>query len=205
MHTRIEHILIENFKSLRQIQLTGCKRINVFLGGPNSGKSNLLEALAVFSLPFLKGNPSKKISQLIRMDNISELFYEGGREQPVIIETNICSARLTTDQRDGIAVEIRTRTGGGDYRVDDRLNFSLGQDSKSLPAIKKYSFPAKTRFGRAQTPFLLPPFGDNLMEIIEGYPVFRNEISYLLKDHQLLLVLDQESRSLAGVFSQSGY
>ena len=111
------------------------------------------------------------------MDNISELFYEGGREQPVIIETNICSARLTADQRDGIAVEIRTRTGGGDYRADDRLNFSLGRDSKSLPAIKKYSFPAKTRFGRAQTPFLLPPFGDNLMEIIGGYPVFRNEIS----------------------------
>lgn len=50
----IQNIHIENFKSAKNVELTDCKRINLLIGKPNVGKSNLLEALSLFCLPFLK-------------------------------------------------------------------------------------------------------------------------------------------------------
>lgn len=44
----ISHLAIENFKSIRNLNLS-CRKINIFLGEPNTGKSNLLEALGVLS------------------------------------------------------------------------------------------------------------------------------------------------------------
>ena len=35
-------ITIENFKSLRSVALKDCNRINVLIGRPNVGKSNIL-------------------------------------------------------------------------------------------------------------------------------------------------------------------
>ncbi len=40
----IQNLQIENYKSLRSIKLP-CKKLNVFIGEPNSGKSNIIEAL----------------------------------------------------------------------------------------------------------------------------------------------------------------
>ena len=37
----IKNLTIQNFKSIKDLQLD-CKRINLFIGEPNSGKSNLL-------------------------------------------------------------------------------------------------------------------------------------------------------------------
>jgi AAA15 family ATPase/GTPase len=44
----ISHLSIENFKSIRKLDLR-CRKINIFLGEPNTGKSNILEALGVLS------------------------------------------------------------------------------------------------------------------------------------------------------------
>lgn len=54
----IKNIHIENFKSAKNVELTDCKRINLLIGKPNVGKSNLLEALSLFCLY----NPQIKIS-----------------------------------------------------------------------------------------------------------------------------------------------
>jgi AAA15 family ATPase/GTPase len=45
----IKHIEIQNFKSIKHCIIDGCKRINVFVGPPNVGKSNILEAMGLMS------------------------------------------------------------------------------------------------------------------------------------------------------------
>ena len=50
----IQNIQIKNFKSAKNVRFEDCKRINLLIGKPNVGKSNLLEALSIFCLPFLK-------------------------------------------------------------------------------------------------------------------------------------------------------
>ena len=44
----ISTLEIRNFKSIKQLKLD-CKRINILIGEPNTGKSNILEALGIFS------------------------------------------------------------------------------------------------------------------------------------------------------------
>lgn len=62
MSDHIENIEIKNFKSIRHQKIENCKRINVFIGYPNVGKSAILEAIALFS--YLQNNFSVPINKL---------------------------------------------------------------------------------------------------------------------------------------------
>ncbi|GAB6286078.1 MAG: ATP/GTP-binding protein [Methanoregula sp.] len=44
----IERLQIKNFKSIKELELD-CRRVNVFIGEPDTGKSNILEALGLLS------------------------------------------------------------------------------------------------------------------------------------------------------------
>lgn len=81
MEDFINYILISNFKSINTCEIYDCNRINLFIGRPNVGKSNLLEALSSFSIPYLSENTPKKLSNLIRIENEAELFYDGNITQ----------------------------------------------------------------------------------------------------------------------------
>ena len=49
----IKSLEIKNFKSIKKLS-ADCSRINIFIGEPNSGKSNILEALSLFSVPYIE-------------------------------------------------------------------------------------------------------------------------------------------------------
>lgn len=56
MESFIKRISIENFKSLRSCEIVDCKRMNLFIGRPNVGKSNIIEAMSLLSIPYLSEN-----------------------------------------------------------------------------------------------------------------------------------------------------
>ncbi|HDN79862.1 MAG TPA: DUF2813 domain-containing protein, partial [Chloroflexi bacterium] len=66
----IEVLEIRNFKSIKHLKLA-CKRVNIFIGKPNTGKSNILEALGLFSLPH-----TGRLRDFVRFDDMSDLFYD---------------------------------------------------------------------------------------------------------------------------------
>ena len=75
----IDHIEIHNFKSIRHLDVRGFKRINLFIGRPNVGKSNILEALSLFSLSW------NKLTDVIRVENLRELHYNGNVDNSAVI------------------------------------------------------------------------------------------------------------------------
>src|SRR5258706_8969876 len=106
MHRLNNHISISNFKSIKDCELTDCKQINPFIGRPNVGKSNIIEALSLFSLPYLRENTSKKLSTLIRLENEPELFYNGAGERDAVINTNEGRSRLGYNPKEGLKIEL---------------------------------------------------------------------------------------------------
>jgi AAA15 family ATPase/GTPase len=103
----IKNIHIENFKSAKNVELTDCKRINLLIGKPNVGKSNLLEALSLFCLPFLKYLKKKDLQQFIRVENISELFCNGNIENEIKIQADNKKAVLKWLPQNGIEVNLQ--------------------------------------------------------------------------------------------------
>ena len=67
---RIEKITIENYKSIDHCSIDNCNEINLLVGPPNSGKSNIIENLSLFSLPVL----DVKIVKKINLNNILRFF-----------------------------------------------------------------------------------------------------------------------------------
>ncbi|MEQ1529732.1 MAG: AAA family ATPase, partial [Methylococcales bacterium] len=88
MNNFFNSVHITNFKSLKDVTLSDCKRINVLIGKPNVGKSNILEAIGLFGLYYFRYNKNKKLSQFIRLENIPELFFDGEIENHISITTD---------------------------------------------------------------------------------------------------------------------
>ena len=59
----IANLQIKNFKSIKQLDLD-CNKINLFIGEPNTGKSNIFETLGLFS--FIKFG---QIEDFVQLDN----------------------------------------------------------------------------------------------------------------------------------------
>ncbi len=197
MSNFIEQLHIKNFKSIKSSHIEGCKRMNLFIGRPNVGKSNILEALSVFSIPFLKENKSKNLTNLIRLENETELFYNGNFDDTISIKTNIGDANLRYDKNEGIEISIDTVIGSGQYFIDEKLNLrSRRKNDDYNPIIKKYVFSTQTTFKRSHSRYLIPPYGYNLLNVIERNNELKHEVSNLFKEYNLSLVFDKASQSL---------
>ncbi len=92
MNNRITELEINNFKSIKHIKMD-CKRINVLIGRPNVGKSNILEALSLFTAPY--SDPTKKfLGDYIRYEKLNNLFYDLERKNQVSVVSNLGFAAL---------------------------------------------------------------------------------------------------------------
>jgi len=153
------------------------------------------------SLPFLKENNSKDITSFIRLDHTLELFYDGNVDQHLVIDIGRqrCNVHY---QNENLIVELSADGRSSIFRIDPKLTFRLGKNNSYLPSILKYKFRPNTRFKEATAKHLAPPFGYNLLQIIERNnelkkkrqpffeasdlsPVFgRNALSLEIKDPQ---------------------
>jgi hypothetical protein len=92
MENRINRLEIENFKSIKKLQLD-CKRVNIFIGKPNVGKSNILEALSLLGAAYAQDD-KKFLSDFIRYENFSNIFYDEQLEDFVSVESDLGAAYL---------------------------------------------------------------------------------------------------------------
>jgi len=81
----INDLEINNFKSIKHLDIKP-GRVNVFIGKPNAGKSNLLEALAFVGMDIVFGKAISK--QQIRYTDIASLFYDQNFDSPLSILAN---------------------------------------------------------------------------------------------------------------------
>jgi AAA15 family ATPase/GTPase len=88
VENQIKNLRIENFKSIKKMDLE-CSRINIFIGEPNVGKSNILEALALLSPLYSEQNENlnkRFLGEFIRYENIKDIFYDRDVQQRIIVD-----------------------------------------------------------------------------------------------------------------------
>ncbi len=203
----ISNLKIEHFKSIESLDID-CNQINIFIGEPNTGKSNILEALALYT--FIEQMPigGTQLSSYIRFKDLSNLFTDGILDRSVDLEIirQDSSKQLLTK---GILAEgnihktiekITIIPESGSYRLTDQetfgtqisnkanwlLNFNGGFSSGGLnpinpSSIKYYSYREFPEYNDLMATSLKPPFGENLVALIRSQKSLQQDIRDILK------------------------
>ncbi len=101
MQNAITTLRIRNFKSIKDVTLAP-RRVNLIIGEPNVGKSNVLEAMSLLGGKFPQKNDSFAANDgIIRYYEVRQLFYDNLFQNTIIIEsnTNVCLLGLSHDKR----------------------------------------------------------------------------------------------------------
>ena len=219
----LDWVEIKNFKSIKDLRLD-CKRVNIFIGKPNVGKSNILEALGMLGAELFD---EKFMNGSVRYKNIKHLFYQNNSDEPIRVGTNISRATLSRRNNSknnyellidkvheknffikGSDASIAKESGEESWLADHRLSTNIADDGiineksyntqsqNELIFLKKYDFSGITEFIDSFSKFLLPN-GENLFEIIDRRKDLKNEFGKLFLEQGLDLVLDQENQSFS--------
>ena len=192
MTTGIE---IKNFKSIKHIVLKDCKKINLLIGKPNVGKSNILEALTVFSLPYSRYINNKSLQQFIRCENESELFYNGNMSKDIEIQTDSDKFVFQSNK-----VSHLSRLNGflNGKSVVELSGLKIKQTGSEMPNkdVRSYFFPSPFQFENTGLKFLQPTTGCNLSSVLYSLENTKKEISDILALYGLKLSFDQASQQI---------
>jgi len=162
----IQTLEIQNFKSIRHLRLD-CRRVNLFIGEPNTGKSNILEALGLFSIPH-----TWEIRDFVRMESMDDLFYEHDISQEVLVRYNggeSAEISLVADQETfPPQFQLWSPWGLIVYHSDGSIVGREEPRRVETPPLKVrfYRFSPGVVFGGQPAPFLLPPRGENLPQVL---------------------------------------
>lgn len=202
----IRELQISNYKSINQINLD-CSRINVLIGEPNVGKSNILEALDLAYLPSffnlneeLRSNGvfEKDIKDYFRIKSAADLFHLGNLSKPI----SIIHPGFSYDVF--IKYVNENERGHFEWVKSDGQSTSFSNDLKTLPNLQTYSSPIKPyRYSNSDEftshgglNVLNPPFGNNLIEVIKHNREFLEFIGEIIKDFGFVLNIDSASNRL---------
>ena len=176
-------IKIENFKSLRSVELKDCNRINVLIGKPNVGKSNILEALSLFQFLDRENLLAERLfKELIRIDNATELFFDGEDNDIIKLSSNLRNIEIIYDIDKGLILDSNPRI-----------------DSEFKNRVKKYVFKTndiQLKQNDTSNGSLVSPFGDNLLNILQTNSKLNKACRELFKEYHLQFLFDKRTKSL---------
>jgi AAA15 family ATPase/GTPase len=197
----IKYVNIRNFKSIANLKLEDCRRINLFIGYPNVGKSNVLEALGLSNILFLDSGDSLK--KIIRIENKNDFFYNLS-ENTFSIETNLEIIKFNSELQlkifrkayDEIICQFSKQLELEKSNFEPHGEF---YDLSDFNNVLKYIFRSENEWQSIGDQFLLPPFGENIIDTLSYSDDVENVKAWIKKEfakYKLELVIDKSSDSL---------
>lgn len=187
----IQELTIKNFKSIKELHFP-CKKLNVIIGEPNSGKSNILEALALQSQGAFAGELSKA---MFRYNTLSDLFYDFNINEPIEVGTDDKSSTIYYPIRpDGIPEDKFIFKLDKDDRqsLSYQLNHNGGvvrSSNDGYTNVHFYEFKRLAKFSNSFTPHLSVPYGENLPSLLIANATYKQWVSEFLSSKGLRLTL----------------
>lgn len=211
----IDTIEIKNFKSIRHQKIEGCKRVNVFIGYPNVGKSNILEALSLFSID----ENNFDFCHAIRIEKLTTLFYDGDIRNQTEVRINNKHRYVARFENDRIVFKQQFEKEGTSFEKEDTHRIFLDdshevtegksfklienkadvieyrpgyhlEEGNKLPSIRKYEFLKRISYSTKGYSYLSYPNGDNIFNVISGNAGLKGDVKELFDPYNLELLYD---------------
>lgn len=196
MNQHIQNIEISNFKSIKDLKIDGCKKINIFAGKPNAGKSNILEALGSYQI--LKNHSHKRaidliniLKNFIRFESLQDIFFESNIFDEISIAIN--QIELNFDYNDLYENDLHEVSINSEI---EKKGEDLIHHIKFSEHVKYYKFKL-SNFGKNNySKYLDYPFGENIANIISQYPEIRKFVNKFLAFNKLKLLIEKNTNDL---------
>jgi AAA15 family ATPase/GTPase len=199
----IKHVHIRNYKSVQELRMA-CKRYNVFIGDTSTGKSNILEALSLFSQNNLRstqqGGRRSFDERIIRYERLSELFTNKDTTEALVVEADAMTVRgeyvPDMDQfhfayKDLAAADALYKFQPAGNQVD-----MVSGKGISTP-FRRYQYDANVKFGPLTHPHLLPSDGSNLAAVLLKVPELLAEIGEIMAAKDIAISIDRDSYAIS--------
>jgi hypothetical protein len=223
MSNHWSEIQIYNYKSIKDLHLE-CGKINVFIGPPNSGKSNILEALEIPGLSYLMPTSKNEFGpetgfldckKFFRVDHARQLFRLGETSKPIVIEgvlnNEVKSFTISSN------FSPKPLIDSSDFVWKNWLNdevpftgdfISHGRNRYSFFG-QSYKFTEELNFQNAENYYhgeLQGPYGINLGTTIRVNPQLQEFVREIIRGNGLDLVVDDITGRLSlQIGNQSGF
>lgn len=201
--SRISKLRIKNFKSIKDLEISPA-RVNLLIGAPNVGKSNILEAISLLQAE------SNNLKKLLRYESTDNLFFNESVQEEISVVTNSFSAVLKFDTKDNSLLLARTSSpeklkninfdnSNADYALkingEGNTNFEYNNASPKIE-VRKYQFRIFDKSNQSSYGELKSPYGENLFSILQTNKELRQEIAHFFTDQSLELVLVTKDKDL---------
>ncbi len=190
----IQNLEVENFKSIKHLKLD-CKRINLFIGEPNTGKSNILETFGMFSF-FWYGN----IRDFVRLESMNDLVYDGNLRESIEIWTDT-KGYLIQFMENMVRGLYGHRDGAKSYVFDydyEGVNKTLYQNKQQkVPKLFRfYKFKVLESYPNQNSYFLYPPSGNNLLAILKTHTDLKKLVKLIFDKYKIRFVLKPQENKI---------
>jgi AAA15 family ATPase/GTPase len=199
----VNQLIVRNFKSIKSIELFA-KKVNVFIGDPNSGKSNIIEALSLISQGAIGQTLSKEV---FRYTSIADLFFDFNINKPIELFTNEFNYWLKYAVRqDGVpenefnfevsSVPDRTLPVKTSIRISH--DGKIANPGQPIPSgVRYYQYKRLSKFQLGYLPHLAPPFGDNLPSLLLSNESLRNWVEEFFESIRFTLTLKPSENEIS--------
>jgi hypothetical protein len=122
----IKKLSVKNFKSIKELEID-CRRINLFIGEPNTGKSNILEALGLLS--WCAHGRDVPLKDYVRFQETQNLFYDNWFDETVEIriENGVEIAMKMQFEDDSFPLHLMVPFDNGEHAVTETgILFTIG-------------------------------------------------------------------------------
>lgn len=187
----IRNLEIKNFKSIKDLSFP-CKKLNVFIGEPNSGKSNIIEALSLRSQNAISNRCLSK--DIFRYKSISDLFWDFNINESIEIKSDdgIQSILKYGIREDGIIEDQfllyldTNNNNASTLSHNGDCNHNIINNGTN---VRYYEFKRLQNFTSGFYQHLSVPNGDNLPSLLISNPENKKWVSEFLKSKGLTLTL----------------
>jgi len=186
----ITKLSISNFKSVRQLDIE-CKKVNLFIGEPNTGKSNILEALALLSWCGQSGK--EPLSNYVRFELMQYLFYDG------LVADQSLEIRISMKEIDPTGIRVTFNTNLYEIwkwednkpfrKLDKRGRYKGSTTFGHTRDIKFFRFKNLSKYDVEEPGSLKPPSGANIFSVVISSKILRETMTEFFRKYGLKLVM----------------
>ena len=197
----INTLEINRFKSIKHLELN-CRKFNLFIGEPNTGKSNILEALGLLSFLAYGLPDGGNAKEFFRFEDTLDLFQDAATDGPLEIRCDDVRFFLGgvggtfdgwLDDLSGLPDEFpgagRVRMLQGTHGEVRSVEAVWRRSVNKISDVQFYRFHVRMTFDRSTSDFLLPPSGDNLLSLLVAHRELRTAVNDPFRSRGLRLGL----------------